>query len=86
VHVEDPDDLDMRCRMELLSSMDLQQHVTQPTHRAGGTLDLVITFSDYHVDDLSVDPPDIISDHSLITCSVPVCRLTPPLFTRCVQS
>jgi len=30
--------------MELLTSMDLRQHVTLLTHQAGGTLDLVITF------------------------------------------
>ena len=86
VHVENPLDLDACCLMELLSSMDLQQHVTLPTHQAGGTLDLVITFSDFDVDDLNVDPPGVMSDHSLITCSVPVRRLAPPPFTRCVRS
>jgi len=45
-HVEDPSDTSASCLMELLSCMDLQQHVTSPTHQAGGTLDLVVTFSD----------------------------------------
>ena len=57
VHVENPSDLNASCLMELLTSMDLQQHVALPAHQAGGTLDLVIiTFSDFHDDDLSVDP------------------------------
>jgi len=54
--------------------MDLQQHVVSPTRQAGGTLDLVITFSDLDVDELNVEPPGVLSDHSLITCSLPLRR------------
>jgi len=60
IHVEDPSDASTLRLMELLSSMDLQQHVTLPTHQAGGTLDLVITFSDYDVDQLTVDPAGVV--------------------------
>jgi len=49
-------------------------------------LDLVITFSDFPVDELIADPPGVISDHSLITCSMPVCRLTPLPVTRRIRS
>ena len=59
-HVEDPSDASTLRLMELLSSMDLQQQVTLPTHQAGGTLDLVITFSDYGVDHLTVDPAGVV--------------------------
>ena len=45
--------------------MDMRQHMTQPTHQAGGTLDLIVTFSDFNVDDLNVDPPALC----LITAS-----------------
>ena len=42
--------------------------IVDPTHNLGGKLDIVATFSDYRVDSLAVDPPGVISDHSLITC------------------
>jgi len=64
----------------------LQQHVLSPTHQTGGTLDLVITFNDFGVDELSVEPPGIVSDHSLIICSLPVHRLTSATFFRQVRS
>ena len=57
---------------EVLSSFDMTQHVTSPTHRCGGTLDLVMTFSSWHPHDLCVDPPGIISDHSLVRCRLPI--------------
>ena len=57
-----------------------------PTHQAGGTLDLIITFSDYGVDQLTVDPAGVVSDHSLILFSLPD-RHTPMLrLTRKVRS
>lgn len=66
--------------------MDLQQHVTSPTHQSGRTLDLVITFNDFGVEELRVDPPGVVSDHSLITRSVFVHRPSPPSFVRQVRS
>ena len=86
IHVEKPSDVHAACLLELLESMDLQQHVTSITHKAGGTLDLVITFNDCGVEQLQVDPPDVISDHSLITCTVPFHRPAPPSLTRRVRS
>jgi len=82
IHVENPADVNASYLHELLSAIDLQQHVTSPTHQAGGTLDLVITFSDFGVDELNVEPPGIISDHSLITCSLAVHRPTPSFIRR----
>ena len=76
IHVEDPSDVNASCLIELLLFMDLQQHVVSPTHQAGGTLDLVITFSDFDVDELNVEPPGVLSDHSLITCSLPLSSST----------
>jgi len=66
--------------------MDLQHHVTSPTHQAVATLDLVITFNDFGVEELKVEPPGVMSDHSLITCSLLVHRLSPPSFARRVRS
>jgi len=46
------------------------QHVRGPTHRCGGTLDLVLTFADQSLDGITVDPPGTISDHSLVVCQL----------------
>jgi len=86
VHVEDPTNALAAGYVELLASMDLHQHIAGTTHVAGGTLDHVITHSDFSVDQLHVDPPGIISDHSLITGSLPVDRCRPPPSTRLVRS
>ena len=86
VHVEDPSDVTAVRLLDLFQTMDMQQHVTLPTHQAGGTLDLVVTFSDFDVGDLNVDPPGAVSDHSLITCSLPVRRTHPPTLSRRVRS
>ena len=86
IHVENQSDVNASCLLELLSSVDLQQHVVSPTHQAGGTLDLVITFNDLGVEELAVEPPGIVSDYSLITRSVSVHRPTPPSFARLVRS
>jgi len=47
-------------------------YVNSPTHRCGGTLDLLMTFSDRPLRQVSVDPTGILSEHSLVTCPVPV--------------
>jgi len=86
IHVENQSDVDAACLLELLESVDLQQHVTSITHKAGGTLDLVITFNDCGVEQLKVDPFDVISDHSLIICTVPFHRPAAPSLTRRVRS
>ena len=86
VHVEDTSDIHGARLLDLFQSMDMIQHVTLPTHKEGGTLDLVATFSDLAIENLNVDPPNTVSDHSLITCNLPVRRTTAPTFTRRVRS
>jgi len=78
VHVEDPSDASGARLSDLFHAMDMKQHVTQPTHQASGTLNLIVMFSDFNVDDLNVDPPGAVSDHSLITGNLPYHRTTPP--------
>jgi len=68
IHVEDSDDSDARRLHELLTTFDMCQHVNSPTHRCGGTLDLLMTFSDRPPRQVSVDPAGILSDHSLVIC------------------
>jgi len=66
--VQDVDGSDARRFNSLLSSFDMVQHVHSPTHRAGSTLDLVVTFADRVPESVAVQPPGAISDHALVTC------------------
>ena len=40
------------------------QRVTSLTRRRGGTLDVIITHDDYVPDDITVDPPGVMSDQT----------------------
>jgi len=71
IHVEESTDPDAVRLSELFSSFDMTQHIDGPTHRHGGTLDLVATFSHYNVSDVCIDPAGIVSDHGMITCRLP---------------
>jgi len=86
IHVQDTADVDARHLHELLTSFDMTQHVDSPTHRLGGTLDLVMTFADYQVTELCVDPSGIISDHSLVYCRLPTVADPAPSTARLVRS
>ena len=46
IHVHDAEDSDARRLRDLTSTFDIVQHIDQPAHRCGGTLDLVMTFAD----------------------------------------
>jgi hypothetical protein len=52
----------------------------------GGTLDLVAAFSDCKIIDICVDSAGVISDHGLVTCSVPARRDVVPVSSRTVRS
>jgi len=68
LHVNNAADQHARRFNETLASFDLVQSVNAPTHRDGNTLDLVITRRDNQPVACSVQPPNIISDHGLVTC------------------
>jgi len=72
IHADDNSDSHARRLYELLASIGMIQHVCAPTHRCGHTLDLVITVADCKLDAVNVDPPDVLSDHSLVVCRMPV--------------
>ena len=68
IHVECPNDKDAAKLSDMLLNYDCKQHVPhEMTHRDGGTLDLVITKSNEQIEAMSVESPDIYSDHSLIS-------------------
>jgi len=86
IHVDNVADADAARLAALFDAFDLQQHVVGVTHNLGNTLDIVATFSGYCVDSLAVDPPVVISDHSLITCCLPAHHRSSPRLTRVVRS
>ena len=70
IHVDVVDNPDSLKLLDLLESVGLRQHVTQPTHVHGHTLDLIIT---RHSDQIVHDPPQIdrfISDHASFLCKL----------------
>jgi len=64
VHVDQCNDTHAMRLVQLLKSFGYVQHVNEPTHVAGHTLDLVITNRDTGITDQKISDP--ISDHSLI--------------------
>ena len=77
IHVDVPGNADSVCLKELLESMGLQQHVNEPTHETGHTLDLIIT---RQCDSLLANIPVtdcLFSDHSTLICDLTVDK--PPL-------
>jgi hypothetical protein len=70
VHVDQCNDPHAARLAQLLQTFGLTQHVTEPTHDGGHTLDLVITRSD--TDILNIRVGDKISDHALICFTLPV--------------
>ena len=66
IHVNKPLDPDTIKFHDILNSLGLKQHISEPTHKDGNTLDLLITRAD---DDILYGKPvvrDMISDHSAI--------------------
>ena len=69
-HVDVELDRDAKTFQSLLNSLNLQQHVTCPTHRSGHTLDLIISRA---TDVLVISPPvadSQLSDHSSVICKI----------------
>ena len=68
IHVDDMYDLDAKKFLDVLASFGLEQHVDQPTHHSGHTLDLTITRMS---ETLVVGKPIVdqfISDHAAVIC------------------
>ena len=77
IHMNCSDNSDCEKFMDILSTHNLQQHVTGATHTSGHCLDLIITQSNQ---DLKVSIPRIghaISDHMFVSCTLSLPQ--PPL-------
>ena len=72
---------DAACLASLLASYDLQQHINEPTHRAGHTLNLLITRKgELVVEGISVSDPHL-SDHRAIRASLHLWK-SPPVMRQ----
>ena len=69
LHLDDPSASKTASFNDILRDADLTQHVIGATHRAGYTLDVLITQSDAIVS-VTVDQSGAISDHSLIIANI----------------
>ena len=70
IHMDLPDGTDCRNMSDLLVSMRLKQHVLQPTHELGHTLDLIITRVS---DNIIAGRPytgELFSDHFPVFCQL----------------
>ena len=72
IHVHDADDPDARRLDQLLVDFQAVQHVMSATHRCGGTLDLVMTFTGCPVDEINVGSAGVVCDQSLVVCRLPI--------------
>lgn len=79
IHVDNTQNSSASKFLNILASFNLNQHVTESTHVAGHTLDLIISHAD---DPISLDRPiigDLISDHYVVKCAVSIIKPTVPL-------
>ena len=68
-HVDNASDSNAKKFLDLLDLLNFSQHVTSITHKAGHTLDLVITRdSEAVIDNVTVS--DLLSDHALVLVRV----------------
>ena len=68
-HVDNAADSNAKKFLDLLDHLNFSQHVTSITHKAGLTLDLVITRdSEAVIDNVTVS--DLLSDHALVLVHV----------------
>ena len=83
IHMDLPDDTDCKNMSDLLESMGLIQHVLQPTHELGHTLDLIITRIS---DNIIAGRPytgELFSDHFPVFCQLKSER--PPVAVKHLQ-
>ena len=77
-HVDDLKDSSSQQFLSLLSSFDLTQHVSCPTHNFGHTLDLVITSTNSSLHPSITTHPVSPSDHILLFTRLSISPLPPP--------
>ena len=84
LHLQDPSLPECVTFHSITEQFGLTQHVAEPTHRDGGWLDVIITRDDCVPTDIFVHPPTI-SDHGLVTATIPFLCVAPSYRTRQVR-
>ena len=75
-HVDNVGDSSASRFINLLEAFNLKQHITQPTHKSGHTLDLIITRDEDDVArNFTVFDP-VISDHLAVCCTLSIPKVT----------
>jgi len=72
IHLDNPEAPQSTSFRKTLDDLDLSEWVKQPTLSQGHQLDVFITRFSQPISVIQVDPPLLISDHSLITASFSV--------------
>ena len=76
-HVDNAADSNAKKFLDLLDLLNFSQHVTSITHKAGHTLDLVITHvSEAVIDNVTIS--DLLSDHALVLARMKHPKHFPP--------
>ena len=70
IHVDVPSDADARKLQDFLECLGLEQHVSEPTHILGHTLDLIISRKCQLVIDRSPSVDRLFSDHFSVVCGL----------------
>ena len=83
IHMDLPDDTDCKNMSDLLESMGLIQHVLQPTHELGHTLDLIITRISDNIIAGCPYTGELFSDHFPVFCQLKSER--PPVAVKHLQ-
>ena len=84
IHVDDTADSEAISFLNLLTASGLQQHIDEPTHVQGHTLDIYITRITDPVFYSNIRVFDGISDHSVISCRLFLKK--PPVATKHITS
>src|SRR6218665_3828246 len=84
LHLEDPSLPASSEFHTIIDQFGLTQHVAEPTHKAGGWLDVVLSLDDCIPTDVRVYPPTA-SDHGLVTATIPFLCDTPSYLIRQVR-
>src|SRR6218665_3999823 len=84
LHLEDPSLPASSEFHPIIDQFGLTQHVAEPTHKADGWLDVVLTRDDCIPTDVRVYPPTA-SNHGLVTATIPFLCDTPSYLIRQVR-
>ena len=79
IHFDQPNNQQTKLICQSLTNHNLIQHITQPTHRLGHTLDWIVSRDSDNVIIATDTTSCLISDHSTVLCSL---NLSPPLRTK----